>query len=110
MPHSPAPGQYGVLFTTTGARGDAQRIAEALLAAKLAACVQVMPVESWYHWKGAVANDAEFLLLIKTRTAHFEAAMQLIRESHPYETPEIVGTTFAAGLPAYLRWIDEVTE
>jgi periplasmic divalent cation tolerance protein len=101
--------RYGVVTTTTATRDDAQKIAKALLAEKLAACVQLMPIESYYTWKGAVANDAEVLLLIKTKTALFDDAIRAIKAIHPYETPEIVAAPFTAGFAGYFDWIDDVT-
>jgi periplasmic divalent cation tolerance protein len=101
--------RYGLLMTTTANNDDAQNIAKALLAEKLAACVQLMPIESYYTWKGAVANDAEILPLIKTKTALFDDAIRAIKAIHPYETPEIVAAPFTAGFAGYFRWIDDVT-
>lgn len=103
-------GKYGVLLTTVANRDDATKIAKALLAAKLAACVQITPIESFYTWKGEIANENELLLLVKTKTAHFEAAIKSIKSVHPYETPEIVATDFIAGFSGYFSWIDEVTK
>ncbi|HUO91275.1 MAG TPA: divalent-cation tolerance protein CutA [Rhizomicrobium sp.] len=102
--------RYGVLMTTTATREDAQNIARALLDAKLAACVQLMPIESCYMWQDALQNEAEILLLVKTRAALFKDAMAAIKEVHPYETPEIVALDFAAGAPGYFAWIDSVTK
>ena len=104
------PKQYGVLMTTVGNKDDALTIAKALLAEKLAACVQLMPIESCYTWKGAVANDSEILLLIKTKTALFDEAIGAVKNLHPYETPEIVATAFTAGFANYFAWIDDVTK
>lgn len=101
--------RYGVLMTTTANKDDAQAIAKALLAEKLAACVQLVPIESYYTWKGAVANDAEILLLVKTKTALFDDAIRAIKAVHPYETPEIVATPFTKGFAGYFAWIDDVT-
>ena len=100
---------YGMLMTTTANKDDAQNMAKALLGEKLAACVQLMPIESYYTWKGAVANEAEILLLIKTRTALFDDAIRAIKAIHPYETPEIVAMLFTKGFPGYFGWIDAVT-
>lgn len=99
----------GMLMTTTATRDAAALIARTLLEARLAACVQILPIESYYSWKGAVANDAEFLLLIKTRTALFADTIEAVRRIHPYETPEIVCTDFAAGSSDYFGWIESVT-
>jgi len=103
------PCDYGVLLTTVPSRDDAARIANLLLDEKLAACVQLLPIESFYVWDGKMQNEAELLLLIKTRTALFEDAIARIKTVHPYSVPQIVGTPFTAGFKDYLGWIDDVT-
>lgn len=101
---------YGVMLTTTPTRDEAAKIARLLIDEKLAACVQLLPIESFYVWEGATQNETETLLLIKTRSALFEPAITRISQVHSYTVPEIVAAPFSAGLPAYLNWIGEVTE
>jgi len=98
------------MLTTTPTREEAQNIARLLIEEKLAACVQLLPIESFYFWQGKTQNEAEVLLLIKTRTALFENAIARIKEVHSYTVPEIVAVPFAAGFAGYLNWIDEVTD
>jgi len=100
---------YGVMLTTTPTREEAQKIARLLVEEKLAACVQLSPIESFYSWQGKTQNEAEVLLLIKTRTALFEPAIARIKEIHSYTVPEIVAMPFAAGFRGYLDWIADVT-
>ena len=100
---------YGVLLTTAPSRDEAVKIAKLLIDEKLAACVQLMPIESFYVWEGKTQNEAEVLLLAKTRTDLFEPAMTRIKDIHPNSVPEIVGTQFLAGFQPYLDWISEVT-
>ena len=96
-------------MTTTANREEAAKIARLLIDEKLAACVQLLPIESFYFWQGATRNEAEFLLLVKTRTGLFEKAIGRIREVHSYTVPEIVALPFTAGFAGYLDWIGEVT-
>ena len=103
------PSDYGMLLTTVASRDDATKIARLLIDEKLAACVQLLPIESFYRCDGKTQNEAELLLLIKTRTALFEAAIARIKAVHPYTVPEIVGTQFVAGFNGYLDWIDQNT-
>jgi periplasmic divalent cation tolerance protein len=105
-----SPADYGVLMTTVPSRDEAASIAHLLIDEKLAACVQLLPIESFYVWEGKTQNEAELLLLIKTRTALFESAIARIKAVHPYSVPEIVGTEFLAGFKGYLDWIDQVTD
>ena len=97
------------MLTTTPTREEARRLAELLIAEKLAACVQLLPIESFYVWQGKTQNEAEVLLLIKTRTALFEPAMARIKQVHSYSVPEIVAMPFTAGFQDYFGWIAETT-
>ena len=100
---------HGVLLTTLPSQEDARRLAKLLVEEKLAACVQLVPIESFYRWEGKVQNEGEVLLLVKTRTALFDKAILRIKAAHPYSVPEIVGWPFSAGHLPYLNWIDDVT-
>ncbi|MCQ8782227.1 divalent-cation tolerance protein CutA [Mangrovibrevibacter kandeliae] len=90
--------------------GVARAIADALLAGHLAACCTVSgPVESRYVWHGAVETASEVVLAIKTRAALFDAAAELIRTHHPYDTPAIFGHAVALTDAATSAWLDETT-
>jgi periplasmic divalent cation tolerance protein len=98
-----------MLMTALPSRDAAVAIAKLLVEENLAACVQLLPVESFYRWEGKIQNEAEVLLLIKTRTALFDAATARIKAAHPYVMPEIVGLPFTTGLEGYFGWIDANT-
>ena len=106
---SKGPGVYGMLLTTASSREEAQNIAQFLIDEKLAACVQLLPIESFYSWEGRTHNAAEILLLVKTRTTLFEEAIARIKAAHSYTVPEIVAMPFSAGFAGYFDWIAEVT-
>src|SRR5581483_3893329 len=101
---------YGVMLTTLPDADAARRIGRLLVEEKLAACVQLSAIESFYRWEGRIANEPEVLLLIKTRTALFDAAMARIKAVHPYTVPEIVALPFSAGNSAYFQWLADSTE
>lgn len=101
--------EHGVLLTALPSQEDARRLAALLVEERLAACVQLLPIESFYRWEGRVQNEAEVLLLIKTRTALFDTAIARIKAEHPYSVPEIAGWPFSAGHLPYLNWIDAST-
>ncbi|MDI1272305.1 divalent-cation tolerance protein CutA [Polaromonas sp.] len=88
----------------------AEMLAQHLVEARLAACVQVMPVKSFYVWQGESRKDAEFLLLIKTRAALYAQVEAFIITRHPYDTPEILQMPVSAGASAYLQWLDAATQ
>lgn len=84
----------------------AGRIARTLVDERLAACVNRVPgVRSTYRWQGAVHDDGEVLLLIKTTAERFEALRDRIVALHPYELPEVIAVKIAAGLDRYLAWV-----
>ena len=95
-----------VVIMTAANAEEAERIAEALVGARLAACVQVLPeIRSVYRWKGEVARDTEVLLLAKTIRARFEKLEQAVRAIHSYETPEIVALPVTSASEPYLNWL-----
>ena len=94
-----------VLVTVPNAE-TAERLAEALVGERLAACVNVLGgVRSTYRWKGAVERDDELLCLCKTTRAGFERLRARVVELHPYELPEVVALPIAGGHAPYLDWI-----
>ena len=101
--------KYAVVITTTANREDAEVVAKSLLEQKLAACVQLLPIHSFYMWEGAAQSEDEVLLLIKTRAEIYHQVQEAIVKVHKYETPEIVQLPIVTGLPAYLSWISDET-
>jgi periplasmic divalent cation tolerance protein len=91
--------------------GDsADRIAEALVAERLAACVsRLLGVRSTYRWEGAVERADEVLLLIKTTAARLDALVARIQALHPYELPEVIAVEATGGSAAYLAWVADAT-
>jgi periplasmic divalent cation tolerance protein len=102
-------GRYSVMFSTTKDRPEAERIAGLLVGQRLAACVQLMRIDSVYMWQGKIETRGEILMLIKTRSDHIDKAMLAIKAANSYETPEIIAVPIESGLPKYLAWIDEAT-
>ena len=97
-----------LVSTTASSREDAERIAEGVVNAKLAACAQIVgPIESVYRWKGAVERETEWLCLIKTTEAAYSEVERAVLEMHPYETPEVVAVPIVTGSAAYLAWLRE---
>lgn len=102
--------EYRLAITTCPDQATADDLAAYLVEHRLAACVNVIAgMRSYYKWKGEVCNDAEFILLIKTRTDLYPRLENSIVERHPYELPEVIALPIESGLPGYLSWIDEQT-
>ena len=94
-------------LTTVGSEEDAARIARHLVETKAAACVSIVaPVRSFYSWKGALQDDREWLLLIKTARPAAELR-DLLRAVHPYEVPELLAFPASFADEAYARWVAE---
>lgn len=99
-----------LVLTSTATEAQADALARQIVEARLGACVQIHALKSVYRWKGALCDQAEWQLAIKTRQALFEALAQFITVRHAYETPEIVQIPITAGSAAYLRWLDDETQ
>lgn len=107
---STGPAQHAVqglqVITTVGSEADAQRIAEALIRQRLAACVQVDPaVRSYYRWEGRLTADTEWRLVIKTTRSRWDALRQAVGQLHPYELPEMIAMDIVLGSEQYLAWM-----
>jgi periplasmic divalent cation tolerance protein len=95
-----------VVLLTAGSQEEASRLAEMLVGAHLAACVQILPqMESVYRWKGEVHRAPEFLLLAKTTAACFDELEREVRALHTYDTPEIVAVPVSHVSSPYLDWL-----
>ncbi len=99
-----------LLLSTVPDRETGECIAAALVAERLAACVNILPgVTSIYEWQGEVQRDAECLLLIKTRKSLYSRLESRLLALHPYELPELVAVPLEGGLAGYLQWIQDNT-
>jgi len=97
-----------IVLSTAGSQEEGQKIAQALVERRLAACVNIVgPAHSIYRWKGAVESAPEHLLIIKTTAAAFPRVCDALRELHSYELPECVMLPIEAGSEDYLKWIGE---
>ena len=98
------------VFCTVPDADTAERIANAVVESKSAACASIVPgLTSVYRWKGEICRSAELLLIMKTTADRYKTLERQIRSLHPYEVPEIVAVEIAEGSADYLSWIDEST-
>ncbi len=98
---------YRLVITTCPSMAEAEGLAEKLLTAQLAACVNIVPgIHSLYEWQGKLQREQEFLLLIKSRSEHFTELTKLVQANHSYELPELIAVPIEEGLAPYLDWID----
>ncbi len=101
-----------IVVLLTAANGEeAARLADLMIGAHLAACVQILPeMESVYRWEGKIERQAETLLLAKTTRSKFEELEREVRALHSYETPEIIALPIVAGSTPYLEWLTAVVK
>ena len=95
-----------LILSTTDSMDLARKIADALVSAGEAACVNILSgIRSVYRWEGKICDEGEFLLLIKSSADRFEAVRSRIRKLHTYQVPEIIAVPIQAGDPDYLGWL-----
>ena len=95
-----------LVYTTFPDSETALAIGRELVAARLAACVNVLPgMRSVYAWKGAIERDEEVVAIVKTREGLRDAVAEALKVRHPYETPIIVFLEVAGAHPATLAWL-----
>ena len=101
--------RHAMAYVTAPDRASARRIVRAVLEARLAACANLVPVESDYWWRGSLEHAREVLVVFKTRRALVPRLAAAVRAAHPYEVPCIVTYAMDAGSAPYLAWIDRET-
>jgi len=100
-----------IVFMTASNGEEAARLADMLVGAHLAACVQILPeMESVYRWQGKIERAPEILLLAKTTKSKFEKLEREVRALHSYDTPEIIAVPVVAGSAPYLEWLNQSTD
>lgn len=100
---------FCLITTTYPDEQSAKTIIHLLLEQKLAACVQMMPIQSFYRWEGKLCESCEQLVLIKTQSDLFAQIEEVILKHHPYTTPQLIQFPIEQGLSAYLQWIKAET-
>jgi len=97
-----------VVLVTASSLRESKKIAKHLVDARLAACVNITaPAQSIYRWQGKVAEDKEFLLVIKSSRELFEEIKATVSNLHTYTTPEIICLPIIDGSEDYLQWIGD---
>ncbi len=99
-----------VVLCTAPEAAVAERLARGVVEARLAACVNILPqIRSIYRWEGKVQDEAELLLVIKTRAEHFSELEAWLKQHHPYEVPEVLALPAIAVSSPYLAWLENET-
>jgi periplasmic divalent cation tolerance protein len=100
-----------VVLTTFANADQAAPVVRTLVEERLIACGNIVPgVRSLYRWEGRIADEAEVLVVMKTRKQDWTALQSRLHELHPYDTPECVAVRIAAGAPKYMEWLEAALE
>lgn len=94
-----------VVTTTVATDAEARRLAQLILQARLAACVQVEPITAYFRWQGALQEDREFRLACKTVPRAVHPLLALVRAHHPYALPQLL-VQVLEGSTEYADWVD----
>jgi periplasmic divalent cation tolerance protein len=98
---------YVAVLITVGSAEEAQKIADALLKRRQAACVNIVPeVDSHFWWQGRLDSAIESLLIVKTKKARLPDVIKSVKKLHSYEVPEIIALPVVGGNKDYLDWLD----
>lgn len=94
-----------IVITTLGTEARARTMAETLVAERLAACVQIIPIESIYRWEGDLRHDVEYRIEAKTLADHVSDLVERIKALHDYVLPEVIVMAPAGASKAYADWV-----
>lgn len=101
--------EFVTVQTTTDSAPEVANLASALVEQRLAACVQVSQIQSYYRWEGKVHHEPEFLLTLKTSSTAIHGIKMLLDQQHSYDEPELIVTPITDGSDGYLEWVREQT-
>jgi periplasmic divalent cation tolerance protein len=97
-----------VVLSTCATEEEAAKLARALVEARVAACVTLVPgARSVYRWQGAIESAAECLLIIKSSRQLFEPLRMALEQAHAYDVPEALAMPVVEGAPKYMHWLEE---
>lgn len=98
-----------VIVSTYPNKKSISKIANDLVKSRIVACVNISKISSIYSWKGKVENSSEYLAIFKTTTKNKTLLKKKIKESHPYDVPEIAEIDVTSIDKSYLKWLVEST-
>ena len=104
-----SPGSHLVVLTTVGGEDDARGLIRGLVEDRVVACGTMVGASSIFRWEGAVREERETLVLLKTRRACWSDLESAVKRRHPYKVPELLALPVEAGLDAYLQWVNRET-
>ena len=102
---------YLIVFVTAGNREEAAKIVRTLLEERLIACGNIVDsVSSLFWWEGAIEEEKEVLVIMKSSERLFKKLSKRVTELHSYDVPEVLALTIADGSPSYMDWLKSCLE
>ena len=98
-----------VIISTYPDKKSISKIARDFVKNKIVACVNISKISSIYSWKGKVEDTSEYIAIFKTTTKNKKLLQQKIKETHPYDVPEIAEIDVTSINDSYLKWLIEST-
>lgn len=98
-----------IIVSTYPNKKSITKIANELVQNKIAACVNITKISSIYSWQGKIENASEYLALFKTTQKNKKILKEKIKETHPYQVPEIAEINITSINTSYLKWLVEST-
>ena len=95
-----------LVLVTHPNKEHAERITRGVIDAKLAACVLVTDVKSYYNWEGKLNEDDEVITILKTSTNKVDDLEEYIETNHEYDVPAIISFQANAN-ERYGNWVKE---
>lgn len=95
------------IYSTFPSKKEAKGIGEKLVRKRLAACVNIFPIDSIYSWQRKIVDEKEFAVIIKTKKKNFKKIEKFILENHSYEAPCILEIPITQVTSKYLKWLKE---
>lgn len=100
---------YLFVYITASSKEEARVISKALLEKKLAACVNMFPINSMYWWNEKIEEALEFALIVKTKSEKLKKLKEEVKKVHSYEVPCVCAFAVEDGFRPFLDWIDKET-
>ena len=95
-----------LVFTSLGSAEEARAFVTGLVEDRLVACGTLLPgATSVYRWEGAISEEPEVVVLLKTDSSKWEELSAAVAERHPYEVPELLAIPVERGTDLYLSWL-----
>ncbi len=102
--------EFVIVYITAANEEEAEKIAKALLDAKLAGCASIVKnLRSIYRWQGKIEDGSEVLMIVKSRRELFGRLAEMVKQLHSYSVPEVIAMPVVEGSEGYLTWLEEET-